>query len=74
LRAKVLEDSAEEHEQQASDIQWIRVVELEIIPHPDRSHNEAIVHDYEMDDGVLRINVRAALAGYLLRRLNVDCT
>ena len=27
-----------------------------------------------MKEGVLRINVRAAVAGYVLRRWNVDCT
>ena len=27
-----------------------------------------------MADGVLDMNVRAAVAGYLLRRWNVDCT
>jgi hypothetical protein len=30
--------------------------------------------DYGMSAGVLNLNVRAALAGYLLRRWNVDCT
>jgi hypothetical protein len=30
--------------------------------------------DYGMRDGVLNFEVRAALAGYLLRRWNVDCT
>lgn len=27
-----------------------------------------------MTDGVLKIRARAAMAGYLLRRWNVDCT
>ena len=27
-----------------------------------------------MDGGILNLNIRAALAGYLLRRWNVDCT
>jgi hypothetical protein len=30
--------------------------------------------DYAMRDGVLKVNVRAAVAGYVLRRWNVDCT
>jgi len=30
--------------------------------------------DYAMKDGVLKVNVRAAAAGYVLRRWNVDCT
>lgn len=64
----------EEHELKDSDIQWNRIVELEIVPHPDRKHTDAVVHDYDMVDNVLHINARAAVAGYLLRRLNVDCT
>lgn len=27
-----------------------------------------------MREGVLELNIRAAMAGYLLRRWNVDCT
>jgi hypothetical protein len=27
-----------------------------------------------MDNGVLKLDVRAAMAGYLLRRWNVDCS
>jgi hypothetical protein len=30
--------------------------------------------DFGMKDGVLEVNVRAAMAGYLLRRWNVGCT
>jgi hypothetical protein len=30
--------------------------------------------DFAMDNGVLEVSVRAAMAGYLLRRWNVDCT
>ncbi|RLA54511.1 MAG: WYL domain-containing protein [Gammaproteobacteria bacterium] len=74
LESKVIKSDINDNERQHSDIQWNRIVELEIIPHPDRVHSEAIIHDYDMKDGVLHINARAAVAGYLLRRLNVDCT
>jgi len=30
--------------------------------------------DYDMPDGVLRVKVRAANAGYILRRWNIDCS
>jgi hypothetical protein len=30
--------------------------------------------EYGMESGVLRMRVRAAMAGYLMRRWNVDCT
>jgi len=37
-------------------------------------HPDTIEADYGMQGGVLRTRVRAALAGYLLRQWNVDCT
>lgn len=63
-----------EHELQAKDKQWNRVVELELFPHPTISHKEAIERDYQMQQGALKIDIRAALAGYLLRLWNVDCS
>ena len=63
-----------EHEGRESDIQWNRVVELEIVPHPNLKHPKTIETDYAMENGVLKVNVRAAVAGYVLRRWNVDCS
>lgn len=79
-----------EHETKEFDIQWNRIVELEITPHPALKHPETIAMDYGMQEGMqediqkgmqdshknslLRINVRAAVAGYLLRRWNIDCS
>lgn len=72
---KLLPDSPiDEHEQSQADIQWNRIVELELVAHPLLNHKETIEVDYGMKDGVLDINVRAAVAGYLLRRWNVDCS
>jgi len=64
----------EEHEQKDNDIQWNRIVELEIVPHPRLQFPETIEHEYDMTDGTLHVNVRAAVAGYVLRRWNVDCS
>ncbi len=66
--------SIEEHELKDNDIQWNRIVGLEIVPHPRLKHSETIEREYDMEDGRLRVNVRAAVAGYLLRHWNVDCT
>jgi hypothetical protein len=66
--------TTEEHELKDCDNQWNRIVELEIVAHPSQVHKETIEIDYGMKDGLLNINVRAAVAGYLLRRWNVDCT
>lgn len=62
-------------ESQSEDHQWMRMMPLQIVPHPNNvKHPTAIALDYGMDGGVLNLNIRAALAGYLLRRWNVDCT
>jgi hypothetical protein len=72
---KLLQNSPiEEHEQPSADIQWNRIVELEIVAHPRLEHKETIEADYSMVDGSLPLKLRAAVAGYLLRRWNVDCS
>jgi len=74
-KPKLLNDQfIDEHEKQESDIQWNRIVELKLVARPQLDHKETIEADYGMIDGVLEVNVRAAVAGYLLRRWNVDCT
>ncbi len=73
--AVVLEDSRlSEAELETQDRQWNRFVELELVPHPRIEHCEAIELDYGMTDGVMKIEIRAATAGYLLRLWNVDCS
>ncbi|WP_370598522.1 WYL domain-containing protein [Plesiomonas shigelloides] len=73
--AVVLEESTlSEAELEAQDRQWNRFVELELVPHPRIEHSEAIELDYGMKGGVLKIEIRAASAGYLLRQWNVDCS
>lgn len=62
------------HEMSDQDIQWTRIVELELVPHPDQPHPEITKMDYAMDRGSLRIKLRAATAGYILRQWSVDCT
>jgi hypothetical protein len=61
-------------EQAENDVQWSRVIELELVPHPAHERPEVIKLDYNMPDGVLRVRVRAANVGYILRRWSVDCT
>lgn len=73
--AVVLEDSTLfEAELETQDRQWNRFVELELVPHPRIKHREAIELDYGMVDGCLKVEVRAALTGYLLRQWHVDCS
>jgi len=64
----------EAHERSDQDIQWTRIVEIELVPHPDQPRPEITEMDYGMRDGVLRMKLRAATAGYILRQWSVDCT
>lgn len=71
----VLEDSPVKREETAElDVQWSRIMELDLVVHPDHKMPEVVVRDYRMKDGVLRATVRAALAGYMLRLWAVDCS
>ncbi|NHR07257.1 WYL domain-containing protein [Chromobacterium haemolyticum] len=63
-----------EKEKVDQDVQWNRIIELELVPHPRHPRHEVVMMDYGMPDGVLRVKVRAANAGYLLRRWTIDCS
>lgn len=59
------------------DNQWNRVVRLELVPHPNKNNvncPETLEYDYNMGDGQKIVEVRAAVAGYWLRRWNIDCS
>lgn len=71
-RVRVLDGEVQETEQNAADEQWARIVDLEVVPHPNVKWPEAVAADYGMRDGVLRLKTRAALAGYVLRRWSID--
>ena len=73
-KARIIESVPLENENREFDIQWNRIVELELVPHPRINRPRAIELDHKMQDGMFKLNVRAALAGYLLRRMNVDCS
>lgn len=73
--ARLLSGAVKEHETADQDIQWNRIAEIELVPHPANvQHPDTIEAEYGMENGVLRMRVRAAMAGYLMRRWNVDCT
>lgn len=56
------------------DVLWTRIIELELVPHPNHPEPNIVKMDYGMKDGVLRVRVRAAYAGYMLRTWCVDCS
>jgi predicted DNA-binding transcriptional regulator YafY len=71
----VLEDSPVDKQEMAeNDVQWSRIIELELVPHPKHVRPEVVRMDYDMPDGKLRVKVRAANAGYILRQWNIDCS
>ncbi len=73
--ARFIDGPIADTERLDQDIQWNRIVELELVPHPANMRNpDTIEAEYGMTDGKLVARVRAALVGYMLRRWNVDCT
>lgn len=70
----LLEGEILSEERAENDLQWNRVIELELVPHPKFERPEIAYLDYDMPDGVLRLKARAANVGYMLRRWTVDCS
>lgn len=68
------ESSPQRHETPEHDAQWARIVELDLVPHPDQPRPEITRMDYGLHDGTLRLKLRAAIAGYVLRKWSVDCS
>lgn len=53
------------------------MVSLELVPHPNKTNvgpPETVECDFDMNEGCLVINVRAAIAGFWLYHWSVDCT
>lgn len=69
-----LENKPTVEQSKESDIQWNRIVRMHIVPHPRLKHPETIEQEYSMEGGILKVDVRAAVAGYVLRHWNVDCS
>lgn len=74
-KTAVLEDDfARPEEMPENDVQWSRIIELELMVHPLAERPEVIAKDYDMADGVMKVRVRATNAGYLLQLWNIDCS
>ncbi len=71
-KAQEVDGEVTERELLSADEQWARMVDMELVPHPAIKQPKAIETDYGLEDGVLKIKARAALAGYVLRRWSVD--
>jgi predicted DNA-binding transcriptional regulator YafY len=62
------------HERGDKDIQWSRIVTMELVQHPGQPHPKIVARDFGMKDGRLTLNVPAAIAGYVLQQWSVDCS
>lgn len=62
------------HELPTSDTQWQHMVSLVLKPHPAHKHQASVARDFGMTNGVLRVAVRAAVLGHMLRQWQVDCS
>ncbi len=63
-----------ENESLKNDDQWNRMLDLPLVPHPRKDCAQIMMRDYDMPDGVLKLRVRAAMAGYVLQQYHVDCS
>lgn len=70
----LLDEEPQANELPDNDIQWTRIVELDLVPHPRLERPDIIRMDYGMEGDSMRVRVRAAVAGYMLRRWSVDCS
>ncbi|MFT5294890.1 MAG: plasmid maintenance system antidote protein VapI [Psychroserpens sp.] len=73
-KARLLTTTIEPEQTKEYDHQWNRMVELHIVPHPKVKYPKTVEVEYFMDKNGMRCHVRAAVAGYVLRHWNVDCS
>lgn len=73
-RARPTQEPIPESQRLSNDVQWNRMVPLDLVPHPGVGYPAAIEADYAMTCGHLALRVRAPLAGYALKRWSVDCS
>lgn len=69
-----IEGALHVHEAYPYDQQWQQIVDIVLIPHPKIKQSKAIEMDYGMSDGVRTLQLRAAVAAYVLRQWQVDCS
>ncbi|HDS1680171.1 TPA: WYL domain-containing protein [Pseudomonas putida] len=70
----LIESPVAEQERPEQDVQWSRIIEVELVPHPDQSYPEITEMDYGLNNGVLRLRLRGATVGYVLRKWSIDCS
>jgi predicted DNA-binding transcriptional regulator YafY len=73
-KPKILDEDISKEQTREADNQWNRIVEMHLVPHPSLKHPETIETEYAIQNGILNVQMRAAVAGYVLRKWNVDCS
>ncbi|WP_158970387.1 WYL domain-containing protein [Paraglaciecola sp. L3A3] len=73
-QVEVMAEEIHAHEGSHYDEQWQKIIEIILIPHPSLQHSKAIEMDYAMVEGKLILQLRAAVAAYVLRQWQVDCS
>ncbi|MFK5947410.1 MAG: WYL domain-containing protein [Methylococcales bacterium] len=73
-QSKVVAIPVDNNELRSSDKRWNKIVSVALKPHPSIKVHQAIELDYDMANGEIKLEMRAALLGYLLRQWNVDCS
>jgi hypothetical protein len=73
FNGEVINEGKAQHDS-SNDHQWHQKITLEIEPDPrlSRPQQQVISDDYQMTNGMLLINTRAALVNYLLKRMHLD--
>jgi len=74
VAAEILDEDAESSIEYDDD--WVEPITLKLAPHPNlkQRKQESLLIDYRAVNGIIEIDVRRALIGYLLHRLSVDTT
>ena len=72
ISAKSIDVNVEKYETKDNDLEWNAEVRLILVPHPHIENKEPIEMDFGMDNGELKVTVKAALMGYFLRHWNID--
>lgn len=73
-QAEMLDIEAESS--QSYDDDWMEVISLKLKAHPglNDKQNATLIYDYDIQNGVIELQVRRALVGYLLQQMKVDTT
>ncbi|RQL07681.1 WYL domain-containing protein, partial [Neisseria meningitidis] len=71
----LLAENIEENETINNDIDWNRIVKIELVPHPNHDEAKKVIEmDFGMTNGKLELALRASNIGYVLQQWRVDCS